>query len=251
MANLPETSTFDTHVVELETTDLVLGGPGGPANGPTQNLTNRTRWLFDQNTANVAAISAIGTHLSTLDGEVSTIFGDISAINANLTSINGQLPNLAPLASPAFTGAPTAPTPPGGNNTTRIATTNFVANAVSALAPLASPALTGTPTAPTQASGDSSTKIATTAFVNPGSSLVTNGFRRNPDGSIEQWGTANPAGGTITVTLPTAFSSLANFFAIVGTSTGVPTQCNAHQLTASTFSLSNTGGTSSWRAIGK
>lgn len=32
-------------------------------------------------------------------------------------------------------------------------------------APLASPALTGTPTAPTQTSGDSSTKIATTAFV--------------------------------------------------------------------------------------
>lgn len=36
---------------------------------------------------------------------------------------------------------------------------------VTEFAPLASPAFTGTPTAPTPASGDSSTKIATTAFV--------------------------------------------------------------------------------------
>jgi hypothetical protein len=37
---------------------------------------------------------------------------------------------------------------------------------VSGAAPLASPALTGTPTAPTQATGDNSTAIATDAFVN-------------------------------------------------------------------------------------
>lgn len=36
---------------------------------------------------------------------------------------------------------------------------------LAAKAPLASPALTGNPTAPTQASGDNTTKIATTAFV--------------------------------------------------------------------------------------
>lgn len=36
---------------------------------------------------------------------------------------------------------------------------------VAGLAPLASPAFTGTPTAPTPASGDNSTKVATTAFV--------------------------------------------------------------------------------------
>lgn len=37
--------------------------------------------------------------------------------------------------------------------------------AISSLAPLASPAFTGTPTAPTPTTGDNSTKIATTAFV--------------------------------------------------------------------------------------
>lgn len=38
---------------------------------------------------------------------------------------------LAPIASPAFTGTPTAPTPPAGNNTGRIANTAFVTAAVS------------------------------------------------------------------------------------------------------------------------
>lgn len=39
----------------------------------------------------------------------------------------------AALASPAFTGNPTAPTPTAGNNTTRLATTAFVTDAVSTL----------------------------------------------------------------------------------------------------------------------
>ncbi|WP_292201841.1 hypothetical protein, partial [Mesorhizobium sp.] len=37
--------------------------------------------------------------------------------------------------------------------------------AVASLAPKASPAFTGTPTAPTQAAGDNSAKLATTAYV--------------------------------------------------------------------------------------
>lgn len=68
----------------------------------------------------------------------------------------------APLASPAFTGTPTAPTPSSGDSTTKIATTAFVANN---FAKLVSPAFTGTPTAPTAAAGTNTTQIATTAFV--------------------------------------------------------------------------------------
>lgn len=40
---------------------------------------------------------------------------------------------LAPLASPAFTGTPTAPTAATGTNTTQIATTAFVKTAVDAV----------------------------------------------------------------------------------------------------------------------
>lgn len=70
----------------------------------------------------------------------------------------------AVLASPAFTGVPTAPTASAGTNTTQLATTAFVATS---FAPLNSPAFTGTPTAPTPGAGDNSTKIATTGFITP------------------------------------------------------------------------------------
>lgn len=75
----------------------------------------------------------------------------------------------APLNSPTFTGTPAAPTALAGTSTTQIATTAFVATAISGnvanYAPLASPGLTGSPTSPTPTGTDNSTKIATTAFV--------------------------------------------------------------------------------------
>lgn len=87
---------------------------------------------------------------------------------ANTTSLSSY----ATLASPTFTGNPTAPTPAVGDNDTSIATTAFVTAAVTAAAPdlsgyapLASPALTGVPTGPTAAPGTSTTQLATTAFV--------------------------------------------------------------------------------------
>ena len=75
----------------------------------------------------------------------------------------------ATLASPVFTGNPTAPTPTAGDDSTSIATTAFVADAIDALdietyAPLNSPAFTGVPTAPTASAGTSNTQIATTAY---------------------------------------------------------------------------------------
>jgi hypothetical protein len=68
-------------------------------------------------------------------------------------------------ASPAFTGTPTTVTPSVGNNTTQIANTAFVTNAVNSKADINSPSLTGTPTAPTASAGTNSTQLATTAFV--------------------------------------------------------------------------------------
>lgn len=51
---------------------------------------------------------------------------------SEVTGLDTALALLAPLASPAFTGNPTAPTQAPGNNTTRIATTAFVTAAVGA-----------------------------------------------------------------------------------------------------------------------
>lgn len=51
------------------------------------------------------------------------------------------------------------------DNSTKAATTAYVENAGALKADLASPAFTGIPTAPTATAGTSSTQIATTAFV--------------------------------------------------------------------------------------
>lgn len=79
----------------------------------------------------------------------------------------------APLASPALTGTPTAPTAAVDTNTTQLATTAYVvgqsylksATAASTYAPLASPSLTGVPVAPTAAVDTNTTQLATTAYV--------------------------------------------------------------------------------------
>ena len=108
----------------------------------------------------------------------------------------------APIASPNFTGSPTAPTQTVGDNSTKLASTGFVTAAVAnstagvsqitaadstltfsastgavtaalsasevaviaAKAPLVSPALTGTPTAPTATALTDSTQIGTTGY---------------------------------------------------------------------------------------
>jgi hypothetical protein len=93
------------------------------------------------------------------------VAGDNSTKLATTAFVKEALAPFAPLASPALTGTPTAPTPAEGDNSTNLATTAFVQEAIAPLAPLASPALTGTPTAPTAGLGDNSTKLATTAFV--------------------------------------------------------------------------------------
>ena len=141
---------------------------------------------------------------ATIDNTKTYALIDLTNVSAdNLKTAverSGALDTYAPLASPALTGTPTAPTAEQGDSSTTLATTAFVnaailrligaapgaldtleelanalgddpnfattmTNLIAEKAPLSSPALTGTPTAPTPESGDSSTTIATTAFV--------------------------------------------------------------------------------------
>lgn len=58
---------------------------------------------------------------------------EVALAQSQVTGLAAALALLAPLASPALTGTPTAPTASGGTNTTQIATTAFVKAAVDAL----------------------------------------------------------------------------------------------------------------------
>lgn len=173
MTNLSEESTFPPGIIQIETTDQVIGGPDGKANEQAKQLANRTAFL------------------------------------------KAEVETRAPLADPAFTGTPTAPTPAPGTNTPQLATSEFVQAAIAALsatilnappatldtlnelaaalgddenfattmtnalalkAPLASPNLTGSPTAPTQDPGTNDTTLANTAFVTAAIALAVAGL---------------------------------------------------------------------------
>jgi hypothetical protein len=113
-------------------------------------------------------------------------------------------------------------------------------------------ALTGTPTAPTPAAGDNSTKIATTAFVAGVASLVGNGYYRASNGWTIQWGLANPPGqlitfgstpGTIAMTLLAAVAT-----GIAGGA--VQAWVDSGTLTSTSFKVNTSGGNAFWIAVG-
>ncbi|MEP9319952.1 phage tail protein [Pseudomonas sp. LABIM340] len=72
---------------------------------------------------------------------------------------------LAKLASPTFSGVPSAPTAAQGTNNQQLATTAFVQATITPLAPKDSPVFVGVPSAQTPPRFDSSQRLATTEFV--------------------------------------------------------------------------------------
>jgi hypothetical protein len=146
--------------------------------------------------------------------------------------------------------APTGVYSPDGSNCYATSVTT------AGLAPIASPAFTGSPTCPTQALGNSTTLLANTAFVNRGGTYAQTGGRRNPDGTIENWGKAyyNGSGGTLAVAFTIPYISacyVCNVNASIG---GYTPGINALSTTTVTFDMSSLGGTPQylwWHSIGK
>jgi len=126
--------------------------------------------------------------------DVSAVWGSITGTLSNQADLQAALNLKANILSPAFAGAPTAPTPPVDNNSTRIATTawyfgqafdanplmngaassgnltswargNHVHPTDTTRAPLDTPNFIGIPTAPTPPVNNDSQRIATTAYV--------------------------------------------------------------------------------------
>lgn len=194
---------IDTDVAQLFALVLLKAGLESPAltgvpTAPTQPA--------GTNNNSIATTGHVQLALNAFLTDAASALETINALEAALgnadlsTALLDELALKAPLASPALTGTPTAPTAASNDNGTQIATTAFVqavkalilgavptgldtlakialaigndasysttiSNALATKAPLASPALVGTPTAPTAALGDATTKISTTAFV--------------------------------------------------------------------------------------
>jgi hypothetical protein len=164
--------------------ETVIAG-GGVADGDKGDITVASGvWTLDNGVvslgkmSNLAANSFIGNNtggaatpiaLTVAQAKTLLALENVSNLSpANLpisTATQTALDLKAPLASPALTGVPTAPTAADGTNSTQIASTGFVQSVISFKANLASPTFTGTPAAPTPATADDTTKIATTAYV--------------------------------------------------------------------------------------
>ena len=138
--------------------------------------------------------------------------GVVSLLLSDITGAGG-----APIASPHFSGVPTAATAAPGTSTTQVATTAFVTAAVASGvagvtsfntrtgavtltlpditgaggAPIASPVFTGIPAAATAPPGTSTTQLATTAFVQ---AAITSG--------VAGVTSFNGRTGAVTLTLP-------------------------------------------------
>ena len=114
--------------------------------------------------ANTASITSNATNIASLSTSVNantaSITSNANAIAANTASISTNTANIllkAPLASPAFTGTPTAPTAATSDNSTTLATTEYVkAN----LSTVSAGTLTGTTLAST-ITGSSLTSLGT------------------------------------------------------------------------------------------
>jgi len=176
-----------TGAVTMALSDITIAG-GAPAASPAfSGVPTAPTAPNGTNTTQLATTAFVQNELTAISAGVISFNGRSGAVTftANdLSAVNG-----ATLASPAFTGTPTGPTAAPGTDSTQLATTAFVVNAIQGAAvtsfngrsgavtlstaditgaggaPSASPAFTGVPSAPTPAAGNNSTALATTAFV--------------------------------------------------------------------------------------
>ena len=129
----------------------------------------------DASVVNATALTVLGQQVATENYVLGLRASSVTSFNQRVGDIWLTLNDIlwvggAPINSPLFTGCPTGPTAPPGDNSPLLATTAFVTQAIAAKIDNESPiinnaVLTGSPTAPTQPPGDNSTLIATTAFV--------------------------------------------------------------------------------------
>ena len=83
MTDLTESSVFTAGVVQLETTDPVIGGPGGKSNEQAQALANRTKYLKD-------AVESVASDVTDAQADIDDAASDVAAAVASVAAIDAQ-----------------------------------------------------------------------------------------------------------------------------------------------------------------
>jgi len=139
------TSNLDTYLLNIKKTELsdfsatTAGSPSG-SGGLSYNSTTGAFTFTPADTSSFASISYVDTEIANLVNSAPAALDTLDELAAALnddanfaTTVTNSLALKAPLADPALTGAPTAPTASSGTNTTQIATTAFVQTEISGL----------------------------------------------------------------------------------------------------------------------
>ena len=138
--------TNPAHAVSKSYVDAKPGFADAPSDGVVYGRFNAT-WVGVVSSATYTAADVLaklltvdgagsGVDADLLDGQdslffapqaqVSDISDSLDELTTRVGNVEGVVPGLAPLDSPPFTGAPTAPTPPADDNDTTIANTAWV-----------------------------------------------------------------------------------------------------------------------------
>jgi hypothetical protein len=227
------------------------GTPAAPTAAASTNTTQLATTAFVQSAVSSLIASAPGA-LDTLD-ELAAAMGD----DANFaTTVTNALALKAPLASPALTGNPTAPTQTAGNNSTRVATTAYVDTAVSSQDPVITDYTTAqTNTVYTIPTGAKYLDIEVVGAGGGGGSA-----RRGPSGAVRSGAGGGAGGGKSTRRISVADVAVSSLYVTVGTGGpgGAAVTTNATSgiggtdggLSAVRTSVSNTAATSVASAAG-
>jgi hypothetical protein len=119
--------------------------------------TNTTYWrlLVSKGDTGTGTAGNNAAYSSAWDGQTdapsrNAVYDKVNAIDTSITSINTTLGTKANLASPVFTGTPTAPTAASNNNSLQVATTAFVQSVVAPVPPVGTIAVWPTASAPSK-----------------------------------------------------------------------------------------------------
>lgn len=106
MANLPETTNFDSNIYEIATSDQVLGGDATTiANKQAASLANRTQWLkaqvetiednqaIDETNiaANTAAISSLTSRIGVDEGLINTLNTEVADLYTKILPVGSSI----------------------------------------------------------------------------------------------------------------------------------------------------------------
>ena len=138
--NLGQTAqgaTFQVNATDGSGPQFTIVAPAGNTGNSVVNLNGANVTLTSTSSSNVA-LSSINLTDSTISVVGNLVLNSSPASSTSNTQVattafvQSVVSAKANIASPAFTGIPTAPTAANGTNTTQIATTQFVANAIAA-----------------------------------------------------------------------------------------------------------------------